>query len=219
MCFQKLVHYDVCKFITWTKWIQIKGSNGKVTVSCDSCLDGHAFKCLDHVYISADRKFEFSCGKRFRSICCDPAGKKLNVGAEEFFSQLMVSVLYDIKRATGKEVAETKVHQGYKYKKQMKNKLGKQGDVEVEITEWKRPFVYSAKFKSVTGTNRIRYEIESLGEEEIRVNYSEGYDGDTKSQDLNYKIIGAFYKRKAKKRTRQMLHAMENYICQNRKQS
>lgn len=142
--------------------------------------------------------------------------EKLNVEAGEFFSQVLVSVLYDIKSATGRDVKEGQIHKGYSYTKKMKNKMGRQGDVKIKITEFEPPVLYGARFQSLSGTNSIRYEIRDTGNGQIEVTYTEGYDGDTKSQDLNYRIIGAFYKRKAKKRTRQMLHAMETYIRQNR---
>lgn len=141
----------------------------------------------------------------------------LRVGAEEFFSQLLVSVLYDIKSATGEEAEEIDLYPGYRYEKKMKNKLGSQGDVTVEITEFSPPLAYGARFESAAGTNQIHYQIEPQGEGQILVAYSEGYDGDTKSQTLNYKLVSALYKRGARKRTISMLHAMEDYIQKNRK--
>ena len=36
--------------------------------------------------------------------------EKLRVTAEEFFSQMMVSVLYDIKSATGRDVKREQIH-------------------------------------------------------------------------------------------------------------
>ena len=51
--------------------------------------------------------------------------EKLRVTAEEFFSQMMVSVLYDIKSATGRDVKREQIHKGYHYTKKMKNKVGR----------------------------------------------------------------------------------------------
>lgn len=143
--------------------------------------------------------------------------ERLDIGAEEFFERIVVSVLYDIKNATGKKVGREQIYKGYKYKKRMKNKVGRSGDVDVKLSEYAPPLRYAAEFKTAGGVNRVSYEIERLEGSAIRVKYREDYDGNTKSQDLNYKIIGAFYKRKAKKRAVKMLHDMEEYIIQTRK--
>ena len=55
--------------------------------------------------------------------------------------------------------------------------------------------------------NRIEYRLEEAPESGIEVFYLEDYEGDTKSQDLNYRIIGALYRRSAKNMPQQMLHA------------
>nr|WP_294468027.1 DUF3284 domain-containing protein [uncultured Sellimonas sp.] len=145
--------------------------------------------------------------------------EKLQVTAEEFFSQMMVSVLYDIKSATGKEMKKEQLHKGYHYTKKMKNKVGRAGDVKVTITEYDPPHRYTASFDSASGTNRISYRIEETRDGEIEVCYLEDYEGETRSQNLNYRIIGALYTRSAKKRTKRMFHAMEDYIRKNRDQA
>ena len=141
--------------------------------------------------------------------------EKLRVTAEEFFSQMMVSVLYDIKSATGRDVKREQIHKGYHYTKKMKNKVGREGDVRITVTEYDPPYRYSASFDSASGINRIEYRLEEAPESGIEVFYLEDYEGDTKSQDLNYRIIGALYRRSAKKRTKKMFHAMEDYIIKN----
>lgn len=145
--------------------------------------------------------------------------EKLRVTAEEFFSQMMVSVLYDIKSATGRDVKREQIHKGYHYTKKMKNKVGREGDVRITVTEYDPPYRYSASFDSASGINRIEYRLEEAPESGIEVFYLEDYEGDTKSQDLNYRIIGALYRRNAKKRTKKMFHAMEDYIIKNRDQA
>ena len=145
--------------------------------------------------------------------------EKLKVTADEFFSRMMMSVLYDIKSATGKEVTGQQIHKGYHYRKKMKNKVGREGDVKVTITAYEPPHCYSASFDSVNGINRISYRIEETEDGGIEVCYQEDYEGETKSQNLNYRIIGALYKRGAKKRTKRMFHAMEDYIIKNRDQA
>lgn len=138
--------------------------------------------------------------------------EKLDVTAEDFFERIADSVLYDIKDSVGKEISREELCKGYRYVKDMKNKVGRSGKVDIEITEYQPPLRYSAKFHSAGGTNRIEYEIEKLEEGRIQVRYTEDYDGNSKSQEWNYRIIGALYKRKAKKRMADMLHGIEAYI-------
>lgn len=136
----------------------------------------------------------------------------LKVSAEAFFHQLAKSAAYDICMATGKQITEEQIHKGYCYEKKMSSKLGQTRNVKVKITDFTAPVCYGAKFKSVAGTNIIRYTIEPLNEKEIMVTYTEDFKGESKSQDLNYSLMGAFYKRKAKKKTIRRLHDIENYI-------
>lgn len=97
----------------------------------------------------------------------------------------------------------------------MKNKLGRKGDVEVFITKFKFPIIYSAEFKSINGINKINYTINEIGENFIEVIYSEDFEGSTKSLDMNFKLMKFFYKRSAKKRAIRMLKKIESYINQN----
>ena len=101
--------------------------------------------------------------------------EKLRVTAEEFFSQMMVSVLYDIKSATGRDVKREQIHKGYHYTKKMKNKVGREGDVRITVTEYDPPYRYSASFDSASGTNRIEYRLEEAPESGIEVFYLEDY--------------------------------------------
>ena len=78
--------------------------------------------------------------------------ERLYVDVNEFFNQLETSIAYDIEQATGKKI---KPYKGYKYKKVMKNKVGRKGEVEVVITELTPPKCYSASFKSINGINKI----------------------------------------------------------------
>lgn len=138
--------------------------------------------------------------------------ERLHVDINEFFKQLEISIAYDIEKATGKKV---KPYKGYKYKKVMKNKVGRKGDVEVIITELNAPKCYSASFKSINGINKISYIIEEVGEYCIDVTYREEFEGSSKTINTNFKLMQFFYKRRAKKRASRILRAIENYIKQN----
>lgn len=138
----------------------------------------------------------------------------LGVSAESFFQQILKSAAYDVQLATNKNITEQQLYKGYQYTKKMKAKMGNTGDVKVKITELDAPRCYSAEFTSATGKNMISYFIEPMGEEQITVTYTEDFSGKSASQNLNYKIIGALYKRGAKKKTARKLHDIESYIRQ-----
>lgn len=135
----------------------------------------------------------------------------LHVSAEDFFKQIAQSVAYDAQEATGKNIRPSQLRKGFSYTKKMKNKVGRKGDVKVTITDYKEPVCYKAKFETANGTNTISYEIEVL-ENGIGVSYQEDFSSDSKATDLNGKIVGALYKKKAKKKAVKLLRAIENYI-------
>lgn len=138
----------------------------------------------------------------------------LGVSAEAFFQQILKSAAYDVELATNKKVTEQQLYKGYQYTKKMKAKMGNTGDVKVKITELDASRCYSAEFTSASGKNMISYSIEPLGKEKIAVTYTEDFAGKSKSQNLNYKVIGALYKRGARKKTARKLHDIESYLKQ-----
>lgn len=141
--------------------------------------------------------------------------EKLYVTAEDFFTQLAESIAYDVSESTGKKIRPKQLHKGYSYHKTMKNKVGRKGSVKVVITEFDYPLSYSAEFHSVNGVNKMGYHIEKLEDGFIGVSYMEDFEGKTKSQDLNFRFMNVFYKKRAQKRARKMLRAIEAYIQEN----
>lgn len=131
------------------------------------------------------------------------------VSAEKFFEQIEKSISYDIEKSTGKKIIP---YRGFKYKKIMQNKLGRKGDVEILIKDFKSPTIYIAEFKSINGINEISYDVKELGEDCIEVTYTESFNGNTKMLNVNFNFMNFFYKRRAKKRARKMLKSMESYI-------
>ena len=138
--------------------------------------------------------------------------ERLYVQPEDFFQKIEESIVYDIEQSVGKKI---KPYKGYKYKKKMKSKVGKKGNVEILITEFKYPSNYSAEFKSLTGVNKISYAIDKIEDYCIEVTYNESFEGKSKSYNLNFKLMNFFYKRKAKKRAHRMLKAIESYLQSN----
>lgn len=58
----------------------------------------------------------------------------LYIDAADFFKHIAESVAYDISEATGKKVRVKQLHKGFSYKKTMKNKVGRKGEVDINIT-------------------------------------------------------------------------------------
>lgn len=138
--------------------------------------------------------------------------QKLNVSAKDFFDALATSIAYDVSQAVGKKVSPTQLYPGYRYKKKMKNKVRREGDVDVVIKRFASPDCYEARFRSAQGTNIISYEIEDCKDGNIIVHYSERFEGGSTSKSLNYKLMSWLYVRGAKKRISRMLLSMEGYI-------
>lgn len=143
--------------------------------------------------------------------------EKLKVNAEDFFRQLSESVVYDASEAVGRKVVLEELHEGYRYQKMIKNKIGMAGNVEVHILSWKPPYHYEVEFLSSNGINRLRYEVEEDVEAGIWVSYMENFEGNSKTLDLNFKIMSIFMNRSTKKRAKYLLHAMEEHLLERNK--
>ncbi len=142
--------------------------------------------------------------------------ERLNVSAKDFFSKIEESVIYDIEKSTGKKLVPRDIYNGFKYTKNLKNKLGRRGEVDVTITHFVSPKLYGANFKSAMGINTIYYNIEEVDDENIDVIYKEEFIGKTNSMDLNFKIMNFFYKKRSKKRAIRLIKSIETYIKSNK---
>lgn len=136
---------------------------------------------------------------------------------EEFFNFLTLSILQDIKQSTNKDLTKKDIVKDYSYRKKLKNKLGREGDVKVTIEEFRENEKYTARFKSNQGENMISYDLSNIDDKKINVNYVEEYVGADKLKGLNYKVINFFYQKKAEKKARNMIKQIEYYIEKNRK--
>lgn len=103
------------------------------------------------------------------------ASRVMDVEAKELFDMLVDSVLYDIKKSTGKKLNRSQFHKGTNYRKKIKtNAKGKHGVlVKVTVTEFDPPHLYEATFSGDTDSSTIRYEIEELGDGKVKVTYKE----------------------------------------------
>lgn len=140
---------------------------------------------------------------------------KLKVTPEEFFDVLIPSILEDIKESTGKSVKRKDIEGGYKYSKTMKNKLGKGGNVKVEITHFTYPEIYTVNFISAQGTTKLHYDVERL-EDGCGVDYQETFESNSKLKSANHKVLEKFMYKKLNKRANTLLANIEKHIIANR---
>nr|WP_300002023.1 DUF3284 domain-containing protein [Tissierella sp.] len=142
---------------------------------------------------------------------------KLDVSKEEFFDFLSASIIGDIKQSTGEELLKEDIAENYTYEKNIKNKMGRAGDVKVTIVDFKPFEKYRAKFTSFQGDNIIAYEIEELKDDQIHVTYSEDYIAADKMKALNFKLVNSLYKKRALSKSETILKNIESYIVNNRR--
>lgn len=140
----------------------------------------------------------------------------LDVSKEEFFEFLYSSVINDIKESTGKTLSKEDIVKGYQYDKNLKNKMGREGEVKVTILEFEPYKKYIAEFESNQGKNIISYDVKSLNDGKVNVIYSEEYIAPDKLKAWNFKLVNLLYKKKSIKRAETILKNIERYIKNNR---
>lgn len=140
---------------------------------------------------------------------------RLDVEADELFHLIMNSLAHDIEMSTGHKVNQDEICEGYEYIKKLTNKIGKQNDALVKISKLDYPYHYEAIFYTSRGENTISYHIskQDLG---IYVEYQETYLANKKSKELNHKLMNIFYTKSNRKRAKQLLKNMEEYILLQR---
>lgn len=107
------------------------------------------------------------------------ASRVMKVGAKDFFDMLIDSVLYDIKQSTGKKISRNNFRKGTSYRKKIKSdsKFSRPILVKVAVTQFDPPHLYEATFSGEKESSIIRYEVEELGEDKIKVTYKEQPQG------------------------------------------
>jgi len=142
---------------------------------------------------------------------------KIKGTADELFSLLMNSIKHDIESATGEDINLEELVSGYRYEKNLTNKLGKEGSATGTLTTINPPTLYEAAFQSKRGINRLSYKLEQLDDDTLHVTYSETYEPVDKNSELNFKFVNLFYRRSFRRRSTQMLKLMEIHIQEQRK--
>lgn len=111
--------------------------------------------------------------------------KKLNTSAENFYDKMMNSVIFDIRKATGKTITRKQL-KNFSYVKQ----FTKNSSAKIAIEELVENRIY--QFKTSTSRNEfvVRYEIEPIDENRCYVSYNENMKSFGFMQQMNDMLLG-----------------------------
>ncbi|BCA85419.1 hypothetical protein EsVE80_09420 [Enterococcus saigonensis] len=111
--------------------------------------------------------------------------KKLNISAENFYDKMMNSVIFDIRKATGKTITRKQL-KNFSYVKQ----FTKNSSAKIAIEELVENRIY--QFKTSTSRNEfvVRYEIEPIDENKCYVSYNENMKSFGFMQQMNDMLLG-----------------------------
>ena len=111
--------------------------------------------------------------------------KKLNTSAENFYDKMMNSVIFDVRKATGKSITRKQL-KNFSYIKQ----FSKNSSAKIVIEELVENRIY--QFKTSTSRNEfvVRYEITPTDENKCLVIYNENMKSFGFMQQMNDLLLG-----------------------------
>lgn len=136
---------------------------------------------------------------------------KLTITAEQFYQQLLTSILYDIRMGTGNELMESMLYQGYSYEKTLHTKMGSKRFVQVTIEAIEKEKLLSLTFLSSMGQTNICYELESRDDGTYAL-YRESYVGGSYLKNLNQKLMMILFSFQSRKKFNHMVERIEQYV-------
>lgn len=130
--------------------------------------------------------------------------KDLSIPANVFYDQIMDSVIFDIRKATGKTLSRKQLA-GFQYVKEFSTT----SRAEIEIEEIIENQVY--QFKTETTKNKFvaRYEVTPLDGKSSKVIYTETMKSHGFMQQLNDMLLGTILGYFKRKQFKKMLSMME----------
>lgn len=130
--------------------------------------------------------------------------KDLSIPANVFYDQIMDSVIFDIRKATGKTLSRKQLA-GFQYVKEFSTT----SRAKIEIEEIIENQVY--KFKTETTKNKFvaRYEVTPLDGKSSKVIYTETMKSHGFMQQLNDMLLGTILGYFKRKQFKKMLSMME----------
>ncbi|EUJ27186.1 hypothetical protein MFLO_13500 [Listeria floridensis FSL S10-1187] len=138
--------------------------------------------------------------------------QKLFISQKECFDAIIRSVIYDIKKSTGK-AKQLRQLQGFSYQRTMANGVR----TTTTISEVTPNEVY--QFETATSVNKhiTTYSIVATSETTCEVTYNEKMESDKTMRKLNDMIVGFLFGFFRKKRARNLLRAIEQSVINESK--
>ncbi len=142
--------------------------------------------------------------------------EKLNITCGEFMYVVRNSVFEDAKLAGMEEITICDVCEGFTYYKNLSTFVGKEAKVKTYVNCFENEKQYSATVTSGNGEYAITYLTEEAEDGGVYVCYTEADEYQKTLRKWNSNIVTWLFSRKNKKKIIAMLHAIEEYVLQNR---
>lgn len=140
--------------------------------------------------------------------------RRIQGSIDKCFDILAQSYVNDANANQRKQITVEQLREGNNFRKELTAKLGNSGTVEVRLEQFKAPNTLEISFKSNQGINKIHYELTSFDEESFDIAYSETFESEKKSNNLNYKVMSFITKRRINKAAKLTLDQLEMILNQ-----
>lgn len=130
--------------------------------------------------------------------------KTLNVPSPVFFDKIIDSVIFDIRKATGKTVSRKQLA-GYEYVKE----FSASSRAKIKIEEVIENQVYQFRTETTKNEFVVRYELEAINEKQTKVIYTETMKSFGILQQMNDMLLGTILGYFKRKQFKKMLVMME----------
>lgn len=130
--------------------------------------------------------------------------KDLSIPANVFYDQIMDSVIFDIRKATGKTLSRKQLA-GFQYVKEFSTT----SRAKIEIEEIIENQVYQFKTETIKNKFVARYEVTPLDGKSSKVIYTETMKSHGFMQQLNDMLLGTILGYFKRKQFKKMLSMME----------
>lgn len=130
--------------------------------------------------------------------------KTLNVPSPVFFDKIIDSVIFDIRKATGKTVSRKQLA-GYEYVKE----FSASSRAKIKIEEVIENQVYQFRTETTKNEFVVRYELETISEKQTKVIYTETMKSFGILQQMNDMLLGTILGYFKRKQFKKMLVMME----------
>lgn len=130
--------------------------------------------------------------------------KTLNVPSPVFFDKIIDSVIFDIRKATGKTVSHKQLA-GYEYVKE----FSASSRAKIKIEEVIENQVYQFRTETTKNEFVVRYELETINEKQTKVIYTETMKSFGILQQMNDMLLGTILGYFKRKQFKKMLVMME----------